>query len=87
MGKTTGQLLEWCYYNNFGFIMTISVDHAGNIRPSLKLGWQREGTKVIQLGEVKIFIDAASANKLRGCELSPDEIGDSFCLKNCQKEC
>jgi len=87
LGKTSGQLLEWCYYNNFGFTLTVSADESGNIVPSVEPGWHQEGTEIVQVRGFKFFLDMASADMVKGGELDYcDEPGGGFCLGKCGRE-
>jgi hypothetical protein len=84
-GKTNTQILRWCHDHCFGFSLTVSFDHAGNLIPVLEPEWQPETAETIVLGGMYIFIDPTTADKLKKGKWLLHESEGTFYLQRNQR--
>ena len=86
VGKLREQLIHKCFETGIGFRILVNIGESGKATFSIKLDRQHQGDKVIDSGDVKVFLDPASAAQIRDHQLDyHDEPGGGFFLKIARK--
>jgi len=63
------KLVDTCFEMSIGFRILVTSNELGEMLFSIKLDKQHEGDEVAELGSIKVFIDAVSAERVRGYQL------------------
>ena len=80
------QLILMCFEAGIGFRVLVSIDKSGRKTFSVKIGRQRQGDKVIDSDNVKVFLDPSSAAQIKDYQLDyQDGPGGGFFLKTAQE--
>lgn len=77
--KLREQLIDKCIEAGIGFRMDVSTSESGETTFSIRIDRQCQGDEVMESAGVKIFLDSASARRIKDCKLDyRDETGGFF---------
>lgn len=80
------QLIHKCFEAGIGFRLLVSSNKSGSETFSVKIDRQQQGDKVIESGDVKVFLDPASAARISDYQLDyQDEPDGGFFLNTTQE--
>ena len=80
------QLVHKCFEAGIGFRILVGTDKSGREIFSVKIDRQNQGDNVIDSGDVKVFLDPASAARISDYQLDyQDEADGGFFLKTMQE--
>jgi len=80
------QLIHKCFEAGIGFKFLIDTDASGRASFSIKIDMQHQGDEVIDLNDVKVFLDPTSAARMSHYQLDYQDEPDGGFFLNITQE-